>query len=142
MIVPRLPRRFTLIVLCYAGIILSWLGLEDNAIVPVALIGAGGALVVSARWLCVRLGGRAFMFSTALAGGALFGMVSGAGAAVLTALLMLFKNGMHGHIFPDYPGGLIIAMLARAPLWSIAGALLGAAFVLFRAGADAPDPAS
>jgi len=128
--VPPLPPRFTLIALCFGGILFSWLSLEDSSVLPASLIGAGVAILMALRWVFVRFGGRTLAFSTALLGAILAGMVIGASAAVLTAALMLFKNGMHAHVFPDFPGGLILDMIVRAPAWAVAGALVGAGVAL------------
>jgi hypothetical protein len=61
-----------------------------------------------------------------LSGGAI-----GGGGAVTAAAAMLLKNGLHGHIFPDYPFGVIAEMLLRAPVWMAAGALTALALLLF-----------
>ncbi|PJF26317.1 MAG: hypothetical protein CUN53_08335, partial [Phototrophicales bacterium] len=50
---------------------------------------------------------------------------------VITSALMLLKNGLHGHVFPDYPFGVIAEMLLRAPVWIGAGALTALAWLLF-----------
>jgi hypothetical protein len=57
--------------------------------------------------------------------GLLLGAADGLGTSVATAVLMFFKNARHAHVFPDYPAGMIIAVLERAPLWAAAGALAG-----------------
>jgi hypothetical protein len=43
---------------------------------------------------------------------------------------MLVKNGLHSHLFPDYPFGLIVDLLARAPLWALAGMFAGIGLLL------------
>jgi presenilin-like A22 family membrane protease len=43
---------------------------------------------------------------------------------------MLIKNGLHAHLFPDYPFGLIASVIARAPAWALAGSLAGLALML------------
>lgn len=60
----------------------------------------------------------------------LFGAISGALATVTTAGLMFFKTALHNHIYPDYPLIVILGMLARAPAWALAGALIGLALAL------------
>jgi hypothetical protein len=57
--------------------------------------------------------------------GALLGAALGLAAALTAATLMFFKNALHAHVFLDYPPALIGAMLARGPVWLLAGALLG-----------------
>jgi hypothetical protein len=46
------------------------------------------------------------------------------------ALLMLIKDGLHAHLFPDYPFGMIVDILGRAPLWALAGILAGIGLLL------------
>jgi hypothetical protein len=115
----RLPRAIWII----GGIgIFIWLRLEDNAVWSAALIG----LLVSAL-LTLKLIGLSrnpFVFI-------LWGGVVGGGGAVIASILMLLKNGLHGHVFPDYPFGVIAEMLLRAPVWMGAGALAALAFLLF-----------
>ena len=114
--------RFRNAALLYAALTLFWLQLEDNLVLPVALLGAGGAALLAYHWLHGRVdfqrsGARAWVEA------ALSGALVGLAAAVATALLMVLKAGMHGHIFPDYPPGQILALLGRAPTWTLAGAL-------------------
>lgn len=128
--IPHLPRRAVLIGLCYGGIILSWLSLEDNSVLPAVLIGISLSLLIALRWLFVRLGGKLIALNTALFGGIALGALIGAGAALATAALMLFKNGFHAHVFPDYPGGMIVEILLKTPAWTLAGGLCGLGVVL------------
>lgn len=114
--------RFRNAALLYAGVTLVWLQLEDNQVTPVVLLGVAGAALLAFHWLAARLdfarsGVRPWL--EAALSGALVGLL----AAVVTALLMVLKAGMHGHVFPDYPPGQILALLARAPTWTLAGAL-------------------
>ncbi len=46
----------------------------------------------------------------------------------LAALVMIFKNGVHGHAVPDFPNAVIFATLARSPWWGIAGGMIGLAW--------------
>ena len=114
--------RFRNAALLYAALTLFWLQLEDNLVLPVALLGAGWAALLVYHWLHGRVdfqrsGARAWVEA------ALSGALVGLAAAVATALLMVLKAGMHGHIFPDYPPGKILAIIGRAPTWTLAGAL-------------------
>lgn len=121
---PPLLRAWAVLVF---GALLLWTSLEDSSAFAAALGGWIAALTLASLWITRRFGGqalqsRAFILMTAVMGG-----IVGALAAVLSAGLMLLKNGLHAHAFPDYPFGMIIDMLARAPLWAVAGLLLGAA---------------
>jgi hypothetical protein len=127
---PRVGRRARLIPLIYGGAAFLWLRLEDNNVLPAVLVGLCGALVASGIWAAHRLGGRAFPLRYALVGAALFGALVGLATAPATAAAMLIKNGLHGHLSPDYPFGLIADIFARAPTWMLAGALAGLGMML------------
>lgn len=128
-IVARRGRRLTII--GYGFATLLWLQLEDNSVLPVTLLGLAGAALLLGFWTLARVGGATLSLAAFIAGAALLGGLVGVGAALTTAALMLLKTGMHAHLFPDYPPGLLIATLERAPVWGLAGALglLGVALV-------------
>jgi hypothetical protein len=128
--VPPYSTRLRLIALVYGAVLLFWSSLEDNSVLPAALLGAGLALIVSSAWLTRRYGGRTFTARTALLGTALAGAALGLASSLAAAGLMLVKNGMHSHLFPDYPFGLIVDMLARSPLWALAGIFAGIGLLL------------
>ncbi|MEP7291994.1 MAG: hypothetical protein ABI835_09430 [Chloroflexota bacterium] len=109
---------------------LIWSSLEDNSVLPVALLGAGLAVLILALWFSGRFGSRTFAARSALLAAALVGAVAGLASALSTAALMLIKDGLHAHLFPDYPFGLIVDILARAPLWSLAGIFAGIGLLL------------
>jgi hypothetical protein len=99
-----------------------WLRLEDNAVWSAALIG----LLISALFTLSAIGVSRNPLIFILSGG-----LVGGGAAIASSAVMLLKNGLHGHIFPDYPFGVIAEMLLRAPVWTAAGALTALALLLF-----------
>ena len=105
--------------------ILLWTSLEDNSVLPVALIGGGLALISAALWITRRYGGRSLHGRGALIAAALSGAAVGGGSALATAALMLIKDGLHSHLYPDYAFGLIAEMVIRAPLWSTSGRVRG-----------------
>jgi hypothetical protein len=107
-----------------------WLGPEDDQSWPVALLGAVSSVMVGLWWLDGRVGGVRLPPTRALVLCTLAGAVIGTGSAVLAASLMILKNARHAHFFPDYPTGQVLAMLERAPVWGIAGALVGLALGL------------
>ena len=122
---PRLDYRFRLIVIGYGLALLLWMSLEDTHTEPVVALGVALSLLVSLRTLLRRLGGqgvsiRQFLLILAFSGG-LFGV----GASISTALLMFFKNAWHAHLFLDFPPGIMLAILERAPAWGLAGVLIG-----------------
>ncbi|MBE2267454.1 MAG: hypothetical protein IAE80_04435 [Anaerolinea sp.] len=107
-----------------------WLSLEDYA--PLSAVIAGSALTLLLAYAAITAwwGGKTLSPSAWWIAAGVGGALIGGGAAVISAALMLFKNGMHAHLFPDYPPGLILAMLERAPVWALAGALIALALLL------------
>lgn len=112
--------------------IFMWLRVEDNHTLPAALVGWGIALVVGLDWSIQTfgLGRRSHITWTIIAGAV--GLGIGIGAALASAGMMLVKNGLHGHLFPDFPFGVVAAMLSNAPAWGGAGLLAGIGMVLIR----------
>lgn len=118
---PEAARRWAVILL--GGLSLLWLSVEDATALPAAVLGtaASSLLTLGAHpsqrsWLALLLAGA----------------IAGAGSAIMAALLMFFKTAWHAHIVPDFPLPMILAMLERAPLWAVAGVLVGAAWGLWR----------
>ncbi len=103
---------------------------------PVTLAGVALTLIAAAVWITGKYGGRTLVARDALIGALLIGAVVGAGSAIATAALMLLKVGLHAHVFPDYPFGMILDMLWRAPIWALAGSLaaFGVALALLARG--------
>lgn len=128
---PRAGRRLRWAIIGCGLVIFLWLAPEDSAVLPAVMLGAAASTLATTAWALRRWGGgqMSLRFFVALMTG--LGLVAGLGTAPATAALMLFKNVQHGHIFPDYPLGLVGAVLGRAPLWAFAGALagLGAALI-------------
>jgi hypothetical protein len=127
---PRLGRWSRLLALGYGIALFGWLSVEDVETWPAALFGLGLSSLIVVLWTLDKMGGHRLAARHMPAGGLLLGAVIGLGASVATALLMFFKNARHAHVFPDYPAGMIVAMLERAPLWAAAGALAGLGLAL------------
>ncbi len=127
---PRRDRRARWIVILAAAGVLLWMSLEDTNVLPVVLVALGLALLIAYMSVTGRCGGQAVSRSTLLIGAALIGAGIGAGTALTAALLMIWKTGMHAHPFPDYPAGLILDLLRRAPVWAVAGTFVGVAGAL------------
>ena len=123
--VPERGRRLRWIIILYSLLIFFWLGPEDNHTAPVILIGAGASVLLLMVWTLHRVGGKIIPLRYIPLGLAFLGTVAGFGTSVLSALLMLFKNVRHSHIYPDYPPGLMAAVLERAPIWALIGGLIG-----------------
>ncbi len=116
--------------LVYGALLLLWSSLEDNSVVPVVLLGSGLALLIVTLTTIRRFGGRTFAPQATLLGAALLGALTGLLAALASAALMLVKDGLHSDLYPDYPFGLIVDTLARAPLWALAGIFAGIGVLL------------
>jgi hypothetical protein len=117
------PRRIRLLALGGGLAVFFWLRIEDNSVLPAVIAGLVLSLVGIYVWVTRNLSGKALQLRWILPVAALLGAVGGIGSAVATAGLMLLKNGMHGHVFPDFPFGVIVEILQRAPLWALAGGL-------------------
>ncbi len=128
--IPKRSPRLRIIGLLYGGIVLLWLSVEDNNALEVAILGAGLAILCLTFWITGRFGGRVLERRTALFAAALAGAISGLLGTLLTAALMLFKVGLHADDFPDFPFGMMVDMVARAPLWALAGIFAGIGLLL------------
>ncbi|MDL1900940.1 hypothetical protein FBR02_09250 [Anaerolineae bacterium CFX9] len=118
-----------LLIIGLGGGLFLWLRIEDNDAFLASAAGWSVSLLTGLLWLLREA--RRLHPRSAVTGGVLLGAVVGIGASLTTALLMLIKNGLHGHVFPDFPFSMIAGILERAPAWSLAGACfgLGAALV-------------
>lgn len=119
------PRLWRWLALGWGAAAFIWLGLEDKNSLPASLLGLGGALLIGSRPNFAPLTSKRWGWPT-------LGALIGALAAVLTTSLLFFKNAWHAHPFPDYPTGMLLAMLERLPWWSLVGGLLGLALRLWR----------
>ncbi len=102
-----------------------WLRLEDHGVVVAVLMGLLVTTLALAAWLWPRIAGQPLPAKRLVISLGLTGALAGLFTALAAALLMLLKNGFHGHLYPDYAAPLIAETLARAPAWALAGALLG-----------------
>ena len=127
---PQRGRRSRWVGLLFGMVLLLWFSVEDDAVWPAAALGAGLSALLAALTLMGRFGGRTIPARYALPCAAAFGALAGFGADAAAGGLMLFKNALHGHVFLDFPPGLMLAMLERAPIWTAAGGLVGVGFVL------------
>lgn len=128
---PAIPRAWLRWAIIAGGLtVFFWLRLEDHGVLTAVLMGLVLTVLALASGWWPRSAGKA-LSPVRLA---LFMAVTGAAAGLFTALasalLMLLKNGFHGHLYPDYPAPLIGEIIARAPAWALAGALAGIAAAL------------
>lgn len=101
--------------------IFHWSSLEDSDASAAVMLGTLASVSLS-LWLLGRIAAGRALHSSHIA---LAGAISGALASLCTAALMLFKNLRHAHVFPDYPAEMLLAVLQRLPVWTIAGGLAG-----------------
>ena len=106
-------------------VILLWSGREDQGVGAVTALGWLLAGLTVALDLMSRFGGRRLDAPALLKLTALGGAAAGALASLATILLMLFKNLLHSHVYPDYPPQLMLGALERLPTWGLAGGLTG-----------------
>lgn len=107
-----------------------WLSTEDTHTLPVAVLGSALAFCLVMLWLHRQQAFDTLSGVQTLAVGTLAGGLVGVGAATVTTLLMFLKTAWHSHLFPDFPTLMMLAMLERAPLWGLAGALQGLALAV------------
>lgn len=132
MIVPSYPRWLSLATLSYGIAAFIWLTPEDTLWVAV-LLGLLGALLAVLHLTYHKFGGRRISERSRFLGMIALGAGIGGGAACVTAGLLFLKSSIHAHLFPDYPLAYLLAVLSRAPVWALAGALIGlAAALLFQ----------
>lgn len=125
---PAIPRAWLRWAIIAGGMtVFFWLRLEDYGVLTAALMGLALAALASAAWLWPRIARRALTPVRLLLSMAAAGAAAGLLTALFSALLMLLKDGFHGHLYPDYPATLIAGTVARAPAWALAGALIGVA---------------
>lgn len=116
----------------YGVVVLIWLTTESAHVLLTTLLGLGLALLIVILSALYRLGGRCYTarwwIPTFIVGGILVGALT----PLTTFLLMLFKNVQHSHLYPDFPNSVMFGIVGRAPIWAIAGGLIGAALALAR----------
>jgi hypothetical protein len=122
---PTRGKQFRNIALLYGVIVFLWIPVEDFQTLPVVIFGTGLALMLLLGWILGRLGGKTIPIGYLPIAAALVGAVAGLGAVIATVGLMFFKTSLHAHVFPDYLPTQMLAMLERAPMWTIVGALIG-----------------
>ena len=124
----RLPitgRWSRLLALGYGISLFFWLSLEDTSVWPVVIFGCGLAVLISLLVTLDKIGGRSVPARFVPVLGGLLGSITGLGVSVAVAALMFFKDARHAHVFPDYPTAMMLAILERAPIWALAGGLVG-----------------
>lgn len=120
------PNPVSRLLMVMAGmVILGWSGLEDKDAAAVTALGWMLAGLIVMIGLMSHFSGRTLGTDSLHKPAALVGIAVGALASLMTVLLMLFKNLLHGHVYPDYPPALMLGILERLPAWGLAGGLAG-----------------
>ncbi len=118
-------RRLRWLVIVYGISLFFWLSVEDVTIGPVVFLGLGAAFLIIALTTIDKLVKLRSVDRYLPPIGALLGGLMGALTSIAVITLMFFKNARHGHIFPDYPPSVMLAILQRAPIWAVGGSLIG-----------------
>lgn len=96
------------------ALVLFWLPVEDQSLrgpVFIAIVAAMAAIVFARQRYALRL--------------PIAGLFGGLIVSPITLLWMAFKTGLHGHGSPDFTAQQISQVIQLAPLWTLAGGLLG-----------------
>jgi len=126
--IPPYPKYLSLVTLLFGISLFFWMSTEDSVWL-VSLFGLGLSVLLAAHGV-FRLKGKTFRMRVWIPLAVGLGALVGAGTAVGTVLLMVIKTAWHNHVFPDYPFPLIAGIVERLPAWTVAGALVGLAFVI------------
>ena len=119
----QLGVRFGFLTLWVA--ILLWLPVEDTGpLNPRILAILAGILLAIRGFLRIRRAG-----VLAAAG---FGLAAGLLVNPITAGLMVFKSGLHGHSIPDFSVAMLASVLADTPIYGLGGLLIGAGLYYLR----------
>lgn len=123
--IPTRGKQFRNIALLYGVTVFLWIPIEDFQTLPVVIFGTLLALLILCGWVLNKFGGKTISPRYLPIASGLIGAVAGLGSAIAAVGLMFFKTSVHAHPFPDYPPALMLSMLERTPIWTLAGALLG-----------------
>lgn len=120
MLSPRFRFRLRLAEIALGIVIVIWLSFEDQNITPVQILALSSAAIVAVRLVDVLHSHSLFTLSAA-------GLVAGLAASPIAAGFMLVKTGLHSHgQTPDFTFEDIREVFTHAPLFGLAGVLIGA----------------
>lgn len=108
-----------------------WIGFEDSSTVTVLLL---ASLLTFA--IAISLVGRSRTLNKSISAPprglrhVLAGMLVGGAVGPSAVLLMVIKNGLHGHYPADFSAQQVLGVALRTPVWALAGGLLGLAWWL------------
>ena len=120
-------RRLRILALVIGILIFIWLPFEDTHLRWVILFAVAIATWGAARVLTTfQTGTRIGLFIYPIAGA-----LAGLSVTIIEILLMVFKNGLHGHSSPDFTYEQMAALLPYALLWTAVGLIIGTGLLLW-----------
>jgi hypothetical protein len=123
--VPAFRRRIMRACLLATGaLVFLWLRIEEASALLAMLGGWGVTLAVVIWYGWKALSERSLTVRQWMPIAALTGAVTGLAAAIVSVLLMLLKNGLHAHLFPDFPFEMMRAVLGFIPWWMMGACLV------------------
>lgn len=127
---PTRSRALTLFTFAFGLAFFFWIGLEDTTLLPPMILGASLTAIVIAHFLLRRFGGAPLPAGKGMLLLSASGLLGGVAAPLTSTVLMALKVSLHSHDYPDYPPEAVVGVIARAPIWALAGLILGAALAL------------
>jgi hypothetical protein len=127
---PARARLLTLFTYLFGFTFFFWIGIEDATLAPVTALGASLPLLLLAHFLMRRFGDAPLPPRKGLALLIAGGLLAGCAAPLTIGVLMALKVSLHSHTYPDYPPEAVLSIMARTPVWALAGLLLGSALAL------------
>jgi len=127
---PTRSRGLTLFTFAFGLAFFFWIGMEDTTLLPAMILGASLPAIVIAHFLLRRFGGVPLPARTGMLLLSAGGLLGGVAAPLVSTVLMALKVSLHSHAYPDYPPEAVVSVLARAPVWALAGLVFGAALAL------------
>jgi hypothetical protein len=124
---PARHRLFSLSTFAAGLLFFVWIGADDESALGASLLGAALPSLFIARLLLHRFGGRTLTMRRTILLLCASGLLAGCLAPFITAVLIALKVSLFAE---PYPPELVLAVLARTPLWALAGLLAGGGLAL------------
>jgi len=127
---PPRSRLLTLFTFAFGLTFFFWIGIEDTTLLPAMILGTSLSAIGLAHFLMRRFGGAPLPARTGMLLLSASGLLGGVAAPLVSIILMALKVSLHSHTYPDYPPEAVVSVIARAPVWALAGLSFGAALAL------------
>jgi hypothetical protein len=127
---PARSRVLTWLTYAYGLAFFVWIGVEDSTPARVTALGGVLPLLFLAHFLTRRFGGAPLPARKGMLLLGAGGLLAGSAAPFTVAILMGVKVSLHSHAYPEYPPEAVTDIIARTPVWALAGLLLGVAAAL------------